>query len=339
MICGWQKKRSNMADIRTRIEYLDWLRALAVAMVVLGHSANAVAPGGRIGVSIFFVLSGFLIADILLRDGIMTPGNVAKFIVRRVGRIYPMYAFQLCAILVYYWIFNPEHLGTISAALRPMVIFRPGPDHWFGYGIGVLWTLRIEFWFYVTFPLVLWLAFLLRRPLAVLTVFALGSVLYKLAGGTNDILQYYDQFLLGSITAYLVRNGLTPAALGSRSVRLAMSALLLVMISILTERGPAWQAQSLATAIATAVLILSLHARPPTMHIPALSFIGAISYSMYLVHAIVLDCWIKLFGMSTMNVPLFLAITIVVSWLTYRLIEQPCQNLIHRYVRFSAKPA
>lgn len=60
---------------------------------------------------------------------------------------------------------------------------------------------------------------------------------------------------------------------------------------------------------------------------------------MYLVHAIVLDCWIKLFGMSTMNVPLFLAITIVVSWLTYRLIEQPCQNLIHRYVRFSAKPA
>lgn len=318
---------------------MDWLRALAVAMVVFGHSANVVVPGGRIGVSIFFVLSGFLIADILLRDGIMTPGNVAKFMVRRVGRIYPMYVVQLCAVFVYYWIFNPEHLETVSTALRPMVTFQQGPDHWFGYGIGVLWTLRIEFWFYVTFPLVLWLALLLRRPLTVLAVFALGSVIYKLAGGTNDILQYYDQFLLGSITAYMVRNGLTPAPIGARSVRLAMAVLLLVLMSILTEKGFSWQAQSLLTAIATAILILSLYARLPPMHIPALSFIGAISYSMYLVHAIVLDCWIKLFGMNTMNVPLFLAITIVISWLTYRLIEQPCQHLIHRYVRFSAKPA
>ena len=75
---------------RERIEYLDWLRALAAGLVVIGHARGSLMPGGAIGVSVFFVLSGYLITSIHLRDGMMSVPNIGRFIVRRLARIYPL---------------------------------------------------------------------------------------------------------------------------------------------------------------------------------------------------------------------------------------------------------
>lgn len=327
-----------MEKSQGRIEFLDWLRALAVAMVVFGHSVNSMAPGGGIGVSIFFVLSGFLIADILLRDGIMTPANVATFIVRRIGRIYPMYVAHIAAIFIYCLILSPEQLEAASSSLRKLLMFQSPTGQWFGYAVGVLWTLRIEFWFYVTFPLVLWLATLTRRPLGAMVALGLASIAYKLAGGVHDVLQYYDQFLLGAAAAYLVRSGSIRIWMGSKILRVSLVGLLFVLMAIpVTSRGLLWQTQSLLTALSTAALILSLYSRRPKIQLPALSFIGAISYSIYLVHAIVLDCWVKIFGPHISNIPAYLATVLIISWATYTIIEQPFQRVVHRHFRFSTK--
>lgn len=62
--------------------------------MVIGHTHNSTSPGGALGVSVFFVLSAYLITSILLRDGMMSLLNIIKFIIRRIARIYPMYVFQ-----------------------------------------------------------------------------------------------------------------------------------------------------------------------------------------------------------------------------------------------------
>jgi peptidoglycan/LPS O-acetylase OafA/YrhL len=76
-----------------RDNYYDYIRALAALLVLFAHKGQM--PGGSIGVSIFFCLSGFLITQILIGLPSLTISNVAKFIFRRWMRIYPLYVFTI----------------------------------------------------------------------------------------------------------------------------------------------------------------------------------------------------------------------------------------------------
>ena len=97
-----------MPPHHARIEHLDWLRALAAGLVLVGHCANPLVRGGAIGVCVFFVLSGYLITSILLRDGMFTGENIAKFIVRRIARIYPLYVVHIALAVLVYRLFQAD---------------------------------------------------------------------------------------------------------------------------------------------------------------------------------------------------------------------------------------
>jgi peptidoglycan/LPS O-acetylase OafA/YrhL len=321
-----------------RIEYLDWLRALAAGLVIIGHSHGRLAPGGAIGVSVFFVLSGYLITSILLRDGMMTGGNIVRFIVRRIARIYPMYVFQIAIMAAFLAAFRRDDLDTLLAALPDLLFFMTQSPQHIGPAIGVLWTLYIEFWFYLTFPVLLCAMMLTGRLITCIFAMMAISVVAKILGA-NETLQYYDHFLIGSLCAVLVKQELVPAFFSARWLFGAafLGIIIVGEIPYPESRGLGWFTESLSAAALTGVAILAGYVRRPQIELPWLAYLGRISYSTYLMHAAVLDVFILYNNhLNLLRLAMYLPIVLIVSSITYFTIEQPFIRLVHRRVRFSA---
>lgn len=326
----------------SRIEYLDWLRALAAGLVLVGHCANPLARGGAIGVSVFFVLSGYLIATILLREGMFTIENIAKFIVRRIARIYPLYVVQIGLVLLVIALLQRDKFAAAVDVAPGLLTFVGGVSGWFGYGFGVLWTLAIEFWFYVTFPLLLWAATLSGRPVLWIVGGIAVSLIAKAVPFGGETLAYYDQFLLGSLCAIAVKTRRIPriAFLRGCFVASIVAILVLAQIPYPGSRNGIWYCESLATAAATALAILAGAARSPTLHLPIVAFLGRISYSIYLMHAVLLDALVfglpmaRTFPYLLASIPLFVVAAVALSAVTYRFIERPFEAAAHRGIRY-----
>jgi peptidoglycan/LPS O-acetylase OafA/YrhL len=329
------------ADHQPRIEYLDWLRALAAGLVVIGHSQNWLAKGGAIGVSVFFVLSGYLITSILLRDGMMAPGNILRFIGRRIARIYPMYLFQIAVMAAFLVVYHPDQYALLLDALPGLLYFMVGAPQQVGYGIAVLWTLAVEFWFYVTFPVLLYGMLLTGRLFRCLCAGIAISLTAKIVGCENVTLQYYDHFLIGALCAAAIKSGNVPSIFASQKLLGAgfCAILMLGEIPYPGSRGLGWFAESLSAAALTGAIIVAGHARPPTISLPSLAFLGRVSYSTYLMHAVILDMFVVYHNMNETRLALYLPIVLAVSSLTYFVIEKPITGLAQRVLGFKISSA
>lgn len=176
---------------------IDGLRAIAVLAVIVYHLNFNWAPGGLLGVGIFFVLSGYLITDLLIAQwSRLGRLDMKDFWLRRARRLLPALLLLLVFTMVWVTFFKPEHLpamkGDVPAALLYVsnwwLIFQDvsyfekfGPPSPFGH----LWSLAVEEQFYLVWPLLLALGlrFVKRRgPLVAmtLTVSALSAVLMVL---------------------------------------------------------------------------------------------------------------------------------------------------------------
>jgi peptidoglycan/LPS O-acetylase OafA/YrhL len=323
--------------VNKRIEYLDWLRALAAALVLFGHSVNPIAPGGAIGVSVFFVLSGYLITSILLRDEMMRPANICKFVIKRFARIYPLYVVQIFTVDCVLALLDRGKLSAAVSALPGLLTFTQDAPGWFGYGFAVLWTLAIEFWFYVTFPFLLAAALLTRRVIPCIILGIAVSLASKIFGFGGITLHYYDHFLLGSLCAAAIKFRAVPAFAKWPGLFAAGIALILLIAATPYpgDRGFLWFCQSLGAAVGAALVIIAGHVQPPSVSIPSLAFLGRISYSVYLMHAVVLDV-IVLTNPTLMATYLwaFVAATLALSTFTYYAIERPFERKAHRVIRY-----
>lgn len=320
-----------------RIEYLDWLRALAVTLVVLGHSANPLAPGGAVGVSVFFVLSGYLIASILLRDGMLTPINMAKFILRRIARIWPMYAAVIgFMILITSWVSPTMHAVFVRDALN-LLTFRGLIGEWIGTTAGVLWTLHVEFWFYVTFPFLLLIASYFGSVWPMLFCGIILSLAAKIPVSGDLLCQYYDQLLIGAVAAYAQKTSRIPTFIKHpAAAKIAIQTILAFGLLLpVWHRNFIWYVQSLLVCCATAVAILAFTVHPPKVKLSAISYLGRISYSIYFVHAMILDFVFNTTDAMPKQLPLYFLLTVAVSSFTYIVIEQPINNLAKRLLPFN----
>jgi peptidoglycan/LPS O-acetylase OafA/YrhL len=151
-----------------RVFGLDLLRAAAILSVICAHGFVVLYPhfgavlgvfghGGFYGVELFFVLSGFLIGQILIRQGpaLGHAANVAVFYVRRWFRTLPLFLLFLAINVWLEYRFREHHVGFSEALshgffLRNLTGFHMSffPESW---------SLAIEEWFYLLFPAALWL--------------------------------------------------------------------------------------------------------------------------------------------------------------------------------------
>ena len=187
---------------------IDGLRAVAVLAVVVHHAFPRLAPGGFVGVDIFFVISGYLISQILLAEFSSGRFTFTGFYYRRLKRLFPALATVLLVISLASWyvLFQSE-LESYGKHLLASVTFAINVLLWRETGyfesaialkpLAHLWSLAVEEQYYLLWPLLLWLCWP-RLPLLgrIVLGLALFSMITNLAGA-----QYFPRanfFLLPS---------------------------------------------------------------------------------------------------------------------------------------------
>src|ERR1700722_5102779 len=163
---GWEHfVRRNAMALRNRAD-IDGLRALAVLAVILFHAFPNELPGGFVGVDIFFVISGYLITQIILDD--LDSGNftAASFYARRVRRIFPALITVLIVTFAFGWhYFLPMELASLGKNILASALFSANlmllsEVGYFDVAAHLkpllhLWSLGIEEQFYLVWPLLL----------------------------------------------------------------------------------------------------------------------------------------------------------------------------------------
>jgi peptidoglycan/LPS O-acetylase OafA/YrhL len=322
-----------------RDNFYDCIRALAVSFVLLGHYRGTLLPGGSIGVSIFFCLSGLLICRILIGLSERSPANIAKFIFRRFMRVWPMMTFQIFLVLGLTALRKPEDVSKYLAHMPGLLTFTSFFEReWLGFGPAVLWTLRAEFWFYVLFAAAFYFAGRERLVILAIIGIAIGWVCKYLFGHDSGLytLVYLDQLMYGVLAALAIdaapnwlRYFRSRAVLWGALIAICM----LTAISF-DQYGWIWYLQTSDAALWTAVLLLHHAANPLRGDYEPLATLGRISYSIYLMHAVVLDFISPHIVNGTFDAIVIFGIIIGASLLTYRWIELPFIRLSKRLAPF-----
>jgi peptidoglycan/LPS O-acetylase OafA/YrhL len=342
---------------------LDGLRAVAVLAVVLYHLNVGWASGGLLGVGVFFVLSGYLITDLLLaergREGAIALG---RFWLRRARRLLPALWVMLVVVTLWIAFLDPSQLAGVRGALLAALLYFS--NWWYAFQhvsyfasfgapspLGHLWSLAVEEQFYLVWPLLLILAirFVNRRwlliGLVVLGAIASAWAMAAIFQPGSDPTRVYEgtdtrafQLLIGASLAFvwpsrrltgpisaLRRRGLD--ALGAVGI-----AVIVVMLMDTNEyetflyRG-GMVILSLATLAVVAVL-----AHPSTLlgrilGAPPLRWIGVRSYGIYLWHYPIIVLTSPVDGSAGPLLTLAqLGATVAVAALSWRFVEEPIRK-------------
>lgn len=346
-------------SVRKRID-IQFLRAAAIAFVVIYHFWPTILPGGFVGVDAFFVLSGFLITSHLWRDFHAAPRFKAllEFYGRRVKRLFPASATVVGAVLLATVFFLPtREWGAIGAnAIASLAIVEnwwllreagtyfgtadPGPLQHF-------WSLSVEEQFYACWPIAVLLILIASRSLgssarrhlvaAVIAVASLmsfviavkligsGGAYFNTAGriwefGVGALLGLYAHLWAGPRLRIVRR-----CAAWAGGVALSFSALLL-------SSGSDYPgAKALLPVLATALVL----AGPPVERLTgqpvlrpiqrSLLWAGDASYSIYLWHwplLILLPLILRIEGESTWFPFVALVLTLLLSAFSTRYVER-----------------
>jgi peptidoglycan/LPS O-acetylase OafA/YrhL len=332
---------------------IDGLRGLAVAAVILYHAFPALAPGGFFGVDIFFVISGYLITGIIRQQTVNNRFSISDFYARRIRRIFPALILVVTVTFAIGWFLLPLHemqlLGTNIAggALFAQNFILLGQVGYFDVAADKkpllhLWSLGIEEQYYVVWPLVL---LSIRRwklnGLAVVAALAAASfILCLMVGPRAPDYAFYLPFtrawelLVGSALALWHDGRLVSFTQDEPRTRrapdiAAWCGLIAILIGFGAYRrgmlDPGWF--TLMPVLGAAVLIGSggsllhrhLFASRPMV------FVGLVSYPLYLWH-FPLMAYARIYlvdGVGVGYMLAILAISGVLAWLTYVLIERP----------------
>ena len=332
---------------------IDGLRAVAVLTVFAFHAGIAKVPGGFVGVDVFFVISGYLISSIIMRDLAAGRFSLARFYERRVRRILPALYFVLAACTVVgWWLLLPsrmEHFGVsmLAAALSVSNILFWSQSSYFDDALKTApllhtWSLGVEEQFYVVWPLLLMGLTRLGGKLA----WAIGAVVVaSLALAVHGVVATPSAafFLLHTRAWELALGGLLacpgvrlPPGRPFREVAAAAGlALILVPCFAYTAATPfpGWAAVPPCVGAACIILAGRDGGASLTGRLLALSpvvLVGKVSYSLYLWHwpLIVLKAVLG-FSFSTIGTIDKLAVIglgLVLAWLTWWFIEQPFRD-------------
>jgi peptidoglycan/LPS O-acetylase OafA/YrhL len=294
--------RRPAPNLSNKIYILDVLRVAAIAFVFATHYFYHLLPGGSVGVSIFFALSGFLVTKILLSP----QTRISAFLVRRIFRIYPAYVAVILLQIGLMWFTGDRRFDALLHACLGLLFFIKMPD-WIGMGIGVFWTLQVEILFYFALAGIFWLTRSNRQMLpmifgtfCVISLACKASIIFGAnfpRGSIFSFLVWSDGLFYGALAAYFTNErggkfGLQEISrIAPKALFLVSMALILIIALLIPSKGNVWLVESSVVSFLSALSIL-LYRRSNTIgiwHIPGVSYVAAISYSLYLCHAIPLD--------------------------------------------------
>ncbi|NOU88562.1 acyltransferase family protein [Paenibacillus sp. LMG 31460] len=341
---------------------LDGLRALSVLAVIAYHLNNSLAPGGLLGVGIFFTLSGYLITDQLITQWQTTRQiNLKDFWMKRARRLMPAMFFMLAIIGIWLLVFDRARLFSLQGDFVSVALYF---NNWWlifhnisyfeSFGppspIGHLWSLAIEEQFYFLWPLILVfvLRFTPRRgQLIMFTLIGAAASVLAMALVYNANMDpsrvYFGTdtrafaLLVGAALAMLWPSHNLPA-LVTRKSRLMLDIVggtgligILLMIWKTSEYDTSLYVGglglfSILSAIVTAVLAHPASLVAKLMSCPPLQWIGMRSYSLYIWHYPVIILTSSSGDIGEVNVFKILMqvfISFLLATLSWKFIEEP----------------
>jgi peptidoglycan/LPS O-acetylase OafA/YrhL len=349
-------------DKRRYMPGIDGLRAVAVLGVILYHLNIPWFQGGFSGVTVFFVLSGYLITDILIDEWNRTNKiDYLRFMIRRFRRLAPAVLFMLFIVTLWVIFTNHPSFDKLRSDFLPSLLYMT--NWWYifhevsyfdGFGQASpfthIWSLAIEEQFYLLWPLlmILGLPLIKRKRFRVLTILAgiaisawLMAFLY--IPGEDPSRVYYGtdtrafSLLLGAALAFVwpsqrLSKTLPRHASFVLEIVGITSLLLIITLFVITSQFDPFHYQGgmLLLSIITIFVVAAL-AHPASklakwLSVKPLQWMGIRSYGIYLWHypiIILTTPIINTDGLNLWRITLQIVSTLFLSELSYRFVEVP----------------
>lgn len=295
-------------DLSVYRKEIDGLRSVAVLPVILFHAGFGIFSGGFVGVDVFFVISGYLITGILLRELQEGRFSILKFYERRARRILPALFAVMLACLPFAWAWMlPTAFEEFARSIIAVCVFLSNVLFWRESGYFAAdaeekpllhtWSLAVEEQYYVIFPLFLALLWRFRGQWALIgtaSAAAVSLVLCEWAARHYPDANFYLlptrawELLAGSLCAFW-QSSARRRSFGGADPWLASAGLALIVFAIFAfdEHTPFPSIYALIPVLGAALFLLFADADRAAGWILARRApvsIGLISYSAYLWH-------------------------------------------------------
>lgn len=356
--------------------YVDMLRGVSILLVMMLHynlayrlqssplqdwisipTLRAIFYNGNYGVSIFFVISGFLItSNIVRRYGSLAGIHLSHFYKLRLFRLYPLVVLALVLItalgLAGFSHFS-NHAGDTNlgngfffiANLSVLTFWHNilmEATGYFNYAMNIYWSLSVEEVFYLLYPLILVLVRRNWQLIVLVCVCAVAAPIYRAMHRDDELFYLYgnlaciDMLTYGCVAAIVVVKLTVPPV-----VRLSAATLACIAMGWIYMRGIHGNEALGATfmglfAAAFLIAVSGLRAGNTTRRLAyPLTWLGAHSYELYLFHIVVLGIMVDLMPRTMMPTQLklpmfalFFVLSAIAAWVTARFVGTPLNRLL-----------
>jgi len=334
---------------------VDGLRAVAIIAVVVYHAFPSILPSGNVGVDIFFVISGYLISQLLIRQFVKNTFSFSDFYNRRIRRIFPALLCMLIVVMVMglLFLFPNEyaqlgrHIGAGAGFFANLLLYTE--VNYFDKSAAYkpllhLWSLGVEEQFYVVWPILLYVfRHRLRSVPALITTLIAASFLVNLRlDDTAPIASFYWpmsrvwELLVGTLVVHILANPtirqrlfFTPIIAHSIS---AIGIIMLVAGMFWANGDASYTYYSAIVPITGAILVIVAGERAWFNRVilanPMMVWIGLISFPLYLWHWPLLS-FANFFTNTVPSIAIrivLVGISVLLAWLTYAYLEKPLRQ-------------
>lgn len=335
---------------------LDGLRFFAAFAVICGHYITVFSPldpsigtwqkvilsadgsGAEAGVNFFFVLSGFLITYLIFRaPDSRSTRYIWFFYIRRILRIWPLYYLTIIVGFLVYPLFEPDRYVEL-ANWQMYALFLANLDQIYSGNnnllLGVHWSVAVEEQFYLIWP---WLLYMFNTRILLTCVLVTSFVFLAITGQTTHTLSAFHPLAIGATVAHvcfyypqIVRDFFTKVGKIGVICAYLFGALIVVAKFQLTKTFPGYEMISVtidSLIFAFVIMDQALNIGSPLQaaKVPIITYLGKISYGLYLLHPIVILIAVNFFLLgvipSWVVLPCIVIVTIAISSLSYFFFE------------------
>ncbi|MDJ0921627.1 MAG: acyltransferase [Henriciella sp.] len=335
----------------SKLEYrpeIDGLRAIAVLPVILFHAGFHLFSGGYVGVDVFFVISGFLITGILIREIDSGTFSVVRFYERRARRILPaLYIVVICCVPFAVWLMLPDPFENFAQSAIATTLFANNIllDLTSGYWdlaaefkpLLHTWSLAVEEQFYFVVPILLWGLWKFGKQtafvgFALLAVASFAICQYWMARDADHAFYMLHtrawELLIGSLAAFAMRSG---QIRGNDLFGFLGLGAIIASIFWFDENTQFPGYAALLPTLGTAALLL--FAQRGTycarfLSLRAMVWVGLLSYSLYLWHQPIF-AFARIYAYEPITPAIALVLiglTFALSYLSWKFVETPFRS-------------